>query len=103
MNETLQIIIGILLLIGVFLFSRVVMGWRIRRACQQILKDLESKSAFDPFSAVELPYAKVRFINIGLRDFRPKALQYMIQNEVIGITDSGRYYLKPAWKNVRQD
>jgi hypothetical protein len=103
MSETLQIILGIVLLIGVFLFSRVVMGWRIRRACQQILKDLESRDAFDPFSAVELPYAKAKFINIGLRDFRPKALQYMLQHEVVGLTEAGRYYLKPAWKNVRRD
>lgn len=103
MGETLQIFVGIALLIGVFLFSRVVMGWRIRRACVQILKDLEAKGAFDPFSAVELPYAKARFINIGLRDFKPKALQYMLQHDVVGITDAGHYYLKPAWKNVRRD
>jgi len=103
MGEGLQIFVGIVLLIGVFLFSRVVMGWRIRRACQQILADLESKGAFDPFSAVELPYSKVKFINIGLRDFRPKALQYMLQHDVVGLTEAGRYYLKPAWKNVRRD
>ena len=103
MSENVQIVIGILLLVGVFLFSRVVMGWRIRRACQQILKDLQSREAFDPFTAVELPYSRVRYINIGLRDFRPKALQYLLQHEVVGITEAGGYYLKPAWKNVRQD
>jgi hypothetical protein len=103
MSENLQIVFGIILLVGVFLFSRVVMGWRIRRACQLIIKDLRSKDAFDPISAVELPYAKVRYLNIGLRDFRPKALQYMIQHDVVGLTESGRYYLKPAWKNVSQD
>jgi hypothetical protein len=103
MTESMQVIVGIILLVGVFLFSRVVMGWRIRRACQQVLKDLQAREAFDPFSAVELPYAKVRYINIGLRDFRPKALQYLLQHEVVGITDKGWYYLKPAWKQVRQD
>ena len=99
----MHIVIGIILLVGVFLFSRVVMGWRIRRACQYILKDLQARDAFDPFSAVELPYAKIRYINIGLRDFRPKALQYLLQHDVVGLTEKGRYYLKPAWKNVRQD
>ena len=99
----MEIIIGIILLAGAFILSRVVMGWRIRRACQQILKDLQGKDAFDPFTAVELPYARTRIFNIGLRDFRPKALVYLIQHEVVGLTESGKYYLKPAWKNVRQD
>lgn len=37
---------------------------------------------------------------IGMKDYRPKAVQYMIANHIIGMTDRGKYYLKD--KSVRR-
>ena len=94
MSETTQIILGICLLIGVYLLTRRVNAWRIKRAFFVIIKDLERQEAFDPSSAVKLPYAKAALFRFGTRDFRPKALEYLIQGDIVGVTEGGEYYLK---------
>ena len=70
----------------------------MRQTYLSIVKDLEKNEALDPFSAIKLPYAKKGMFRIGMRDYRPKAIQYMIGNNIIGMTGSGKYYLKD--KNV---
>ncbi|MCG2779273.1 MAG: hypothetical protein L6406_26670 [Desulfobacterales bacterium] len=75
----------------------------MRQTYLSIVKDLEQKGALDPSSAIELPYAKKGVFRIGIRDYRPKAIQYMIANNIIGMTDSGKYYLKDkgvGWINA---
>lgn len=99
MSETSQIILGICILIAVYILTRRVQVWRIKRAYNLIIWDLEQKGAVDPSSAVELPYAKVSMFRISVRDYRPKALEYLISSNIIGVTDSGKYYLKD--KKVR--
>jgi hypothetical protein len=94
MSETMEIIIGILVLIGVYMLTRRVNAWRIKRAFSAIIKDLDRQKAFDPSSAVKLPYAKGSLFRFGTRDFRPKALQYLIQGDIVGVTEGGEYYLK---------
>ena len=84
MSETVQIILGLILLVGVYVFTQAVVGWRIRRASKTILRDLDFKKAFDPATAIELPYAKRNIFRIGLRDFRPKAVQVLVQADARG-------------------
>ena len=94
MSETVQIIIGLILLVGVYIFTQAIVGWRIRRTSRSILRDLDYKKAFDPAAAIELPYAKRNIFKIGLRDFRPKAVSALVQADVVGMTAAGKYYLK---------
>ncbi|MGD2126897.1 MAG: hypothetical protein PVG99_12510 [Desulfobacteraceae bacterium] len=94
MSETSQIIIGVCALIAVYMLTRKVNAWRIQRAFVTIIRDLERQSAFDASSAVELSYAKVGLFRFGTRDFRPKALQYLVSSGVVGVADGDRYYLK---------
>jgi len=94
MSETSQIILLICLLIIVYVLTRKVHTWRIKRAYIYIIKDLEQQGAIDPTSAIELPYAKTGVFRFGMRDFRPKAIEYLIVSNIIGMTESGRYYLK---------
>ena len=94
MSEFNQIISGILLLILVFVLTRKISAWRIKRALFAIMKDLEGMGAVDPGSAVALPYAKTSLFRFGARDFRPKALEYLISSGAVGVTDDGRFYLK---------
>ena len=70
MSETAQIILGVLFLVVVFILTRIGMVWRIRRAGMFVVKDLENRGALEPDSAVDLPYARVRLIRMGMRDFR---------------------------------
>ena len=99
MNEPMQIILGLILLVGVFILSRYVMGWKIRNACKFILTDLENRNAFDPENAAELPYMRKSVLKVGLRDYRPKALEYMVHAGIVKVNPEGKYYLKPGWKD----
>jgi len=90
----MQIIFAICVLIAVYMLTRKVNAWRIKRAYLRIIKDLEKKEAFTPSSATALPYAKDTMFRVGVRDFRPKALQFLIASNIVGVTEAGTYYLK---------
>jgi hypothetical protein len=94
MSETAQIIFGILLLVGVYILTQMVVGYRIKRAARGVVRDLDFKKAYSPESAIELPYAKTNIFRIGLRDFRPRAVSALVQGGIIAQTAAGRYFLK---------
>ena len=93
MSETIQIIIGIGILICLIVLSRRFMAWRIRRAFIMIVADLKRKEAFDIQSAVDLSYAKNSLFKVGLRDYRPMAVKQLMQENVVGVTPAGTYFL----------
>jgi hypothetical protein len=94
MSEFNQIITAISLLILVYLLTRKVNTWRIKRAYMGIIKDLEKREAFDETSAIALPYVSQSIFRVGMRDFRPKALQFLVASDIVGVTQAGKYYLK---------
>jgi len=100
MSETVQIIIGIILLVGVYILTQMVVGYRIKRAARGIVRDLDFKKAYNPESAIELPYAKSNLFRIGLRDFRPKAVAALVQAGAIAQTAAGRYFLTKRSKEL---
>ncbi len=99
MTEASRIILLICILIIVYVLTRKVHAWRIKRAYIYIIKDLEQQGAVDPSSAIELPYAKIGVFRFGMRDYRPKAIEYLIASNVIGMTESGGYYLMDQKQN----
>ena len=94
MPEFVQIILGIIFLAVVYILTRYGIANMIRRTATLIMQDLERREAFDPGSAVDLPYAKPQYFRFGLRDYRPKALQSLVQGGIIGKTETNKYYLK---------
>ena len=92
-SETWEIIIGICVLIGVYILTRRYHAWRMARAYNVIVKDLEQKEAMDPSSAVDLPYSRQNIFRMGTRDYLPKMLQYMTAHNIVGVTADGRHYL----------
>jgi len=93
MSTTLQHILALLLVAGVFVLTRLAVGWKMKRAAAGIVGDLRRRGALDFHSAVDLEYAKPQWLRLGLRDYRPKALQALVQHGVVGLTESGKYYL----------
>jgi hypothetical protein len=93
MNETVEIIVGIGVLVGVYILTRHFHSWRFSRAYVFIINDLKKRGALNPASAVELPYAKKSILRMGTRDYRPKALEHLAIKQIIGMTETGRYYL----------
>lgn len=94
MSETTEIIVGAVVLIGVYILTRRFHAWRLKRTYLFIIRDLKAQEAFSPFTAVTLPYSKVRLFRIGTRDYRPRALQHLTMSDIVGQTPEGKYYLK---------
>ncbi len=94
MSQGAQVIIGIFVLVGVFMLKIMFNDWRVKIYYFFIVEDLKVRGALDPQSAVELPYDRRPVFRMGMRDFRPQALQDMISNNFVEVTDSGKYYLK---------
>jgi hypothetical protein len=93
MSETLNTILLILFVIGGLFISLRISGWKMKKAGEFIMQDLREKKAFDPASAVELPYEKSSLFNFSLRDYRPQALQELVKQGVVQIQEEGRYFL----------
>ena len=93
MSEFIQIILGIIFLAIVYILTRYGIAHRIRHTAALVMQDLERQEAFDPGSAVDQPYAKPQYFRFGLRDYRPKALDSLIQAGIIEKTETEKYYL----------
>jgi hypothetical protein len=100
MSEALQIIIGAVALITVYILTQLIIGYRISRAARKVIHDLQQREAYDPITAVELPYAKTKLFRVGLRDFRPPAVQALVQVKILSQTHAGKYYLKRPVQDV---
>ena len=96
MSETVQILIALCVLGGLYVLSRKFHTWRIEQTYALIIKDLKRRKALDPSAAVELPFTRRDTFRVGLKDYRPKALEYLIFSNIVGRTESGRYYLKKS-------
>lgn len=94
MSETLQIVLGVCVLVAVFVLTRYIVARKFQRASWSIVRQLEAKGAMDPASAVDLPYRAPSMLRIGLRDYYGKSLDYMVREGIIGKTETGRYYLR---------
>ncbi len=103
MSETFKAIVLVLFVIGGLFLALRVTGWKMKKAGDIILRDLRQKKALDPASAVELPYAKSSLFHVGLRDYRPQALQELIKQDVVRFLEGGRYYLREGHKLDRSD
>lgn len=94
MSEYIQMFIVICILFLVVMLTRRFHAWKLKRAYFSIVKDIKAKKAFDPKTAVDLPYARRPMFRVGLRDLRPLALEHLLQDDIVAVTDDGEYYLK---------
>lgn len=93
MPESIELIISILLLGAALILSRQFHVWKIKKAYLRIIEDLKSRQAYNPESAIALPYANRSVLRIGLRDHRPAALKSLVAENIVGATQDGRYYI----------
>jgi hypothetical protein len=70
MPESIQIIIGILVVLIVYILCMLGTGWWTRHVCLDIIRELEGKGTLNAPTAV--PYDKITYFKIGYRDYRPK-------------------------------
>ena len=94
MSDTAELILGVCILLGVITLIRRYNAWRVKRAMVFIVEDLKARNAYTPESAIDLPYAKRSVLKMGVRDHRPMALDHLAFDNIVGLTDEGKYYLK---------
>jgi len=78
MSETLQIIVGIILLVGVYILTQMVVGYRISVPPKILPGNSTSKRPMMMHRPLICPMQD-QHVRIGLRDFRPKAINVMVQ------------------------
>lgn len=94
MNEMFQLILGVAALTGVYLLARKFQVWKVKRTYAFILRGLKERGALDPSSAIKLPYLKSSILRMGIRDYRPMAMEHLVSNGIVGTTEDGSYYVK---------
>jgi hypothetical protein len=93
-NGLFILLVVILAILGFFVLPRI----RVRRAVNQVMAVFERNNALDVRSAKtvdELGLRPPTFLDgmLRMRDFKPYALQILMQTEVVRQTDAGRLYL----------
>jgi hypothetical protein len=94
MSQNTKTLLMVLLTIVAFFLALLIAGWRLKKACDFIIRDLKEKKAFDPASSVALPYSIGTAFRIGLKDYRPGALKQLLKQDVVRSLEGGRYYLR---------
>lgn len=94
MSQHINILLMVLFLIAAFFLATLFAGLRVKKACDFIIRDLSEQKAFDPDSAVALPYCTKTAFNFGLRDYRPGALKQLITQDIVRLLPDGRFYLR---------
>jgi hypothetical protein len=98
MSETVKTIIMIFVALGAIFLALRIAGWKMKKACDFIIRDLRERKALDPASAVTLPYMKSSMLNIGMKDYRPRALEELVKLDAVRVLEGGRYYLREGHK-----
>ena len=94
MTEEIKLVLAVALLVAVYLLTRRVNTWRAKRAMDKVIRILEQAGARDASSAIPLSRAGGGLLSMGVRDFRPRAVQTLLAAGVMGKTREGKYYLR---------
>ncbi len=89
----MQHVIGFIMLAAVFVGTRYIIGWKMKRAAEWIVADMKRQGAIAPEKAIVLPYVRPDWLKFGLRDYRRKTVMSMIQAGLVVPTEEGKYYL----------
>lgn len=87
----------ILLLVAVFVIIVFVFlyigGLAVRRACFQIIAEMEQARAFKESRAVYIQDERKNVFRVGTKNIRPKALNLLIADGIVIKAGNGKYYL----------
>jgi hypothetical protein len=100
MSQTAKTWLMVLIAIAAFILANIIAGRRMKKAADFIILDLKEKKAFDQASAVALPYSKGTAFRIGLKDYRPGALQQLLKYDVVRLQEGDRYYLRDSQQKI---
>jgi len=98
MDESTRAII-MLVLVMLLLIALAFLGsaFLMRRAIKAVIKMFQAQEAFTPETAKtedELGFKRRSFIQFkAMRDYKPTALQFLMRNNIVQMTDDGRLFI----------
>jgi hypothetical protein len=96
-QQTSAVILLILIMLLLIFVAFVASNMLMKRAIRDVLKMFRKGEAFSPETAKfqdEIGFKKRSFIQFkALRDYKPTALQLLISNNIVGVTEEGKVYL----------
>jgi hypothetical protein len=78
---------------GTIAIGKHFLSWKLSKVSAEIARELRGKGALGPFTAVDLSLPNQRFTLFGLTDYRSMALKYMVEDNIVGKTWQGKFYL----------
>lgn len=96
MSENIQAFVAIIIVICAFGMTRRIMAWLIHKSAVAVVNDLRALGAFDSETAVDPAGIITRGQKFGFRNYRAKAMEGLVTHGFVGVTEDGRYFLKPS-------
>jgi hypothetical protein len=78
---------------GAIAIAKHFLSWKLSKVSVEIARELEGKGALGPLTAVDLSLPKRRFTLFGVTDYHSMALKYMVEENIVGKTWQGKFYL----------
>ncbi len=95
--DSIALVLLLFLMAALFFISTRISIYMTKRAICKVVNIFRTNDAVDPSSAMPLGTMglsdRPRLFSFGLRDYKPYAIQALVQAQVIQTTVDGRYYL----------
>ncbi len=94
-NDWIVLVLVIILMLAIMIF---LPRWLVLRAMRKVLKTLRKQNAVDAKSAKPAEQFGAAPPNLWdrmfkMRDYRPQALQQLVQLQIVSMTPDGKYYI----------
>jgi hypothetical protein len=99
MSNAHEYILLFMLLMGMYYLAVLLAGWMFKRAILEVMERFRQHSASSRTGAKSIEQLGLQPLNIFerilrvRRDYKPQALQFLIQQEIIDVTPDNRLYL----------
>jgi hypothetical protein len=89
----LQIFLLFVIFVVIVFFFLYMGGLAVRRACFQIIAEMEEARAFKESRAIYIQDERQNFFRVGTKNIRPRALNLLIADGLVIKAGNGKYYL----------
>ncbi|HON58868.1 MAG TPA: hypothetical protein PLT45_04970 [Smithella sp.] len=96
MSLYLQIILLVVIFAAIVFIFLYIGGLALRRACFQIVAEMEQAGAFKESRAIDIQDERKNFFRVGTKNIRPRALNLLMADGIVIKTNNGKYFLDRA-------
>ncbi len=89
----LQIFLLVVVFVVIVFIVLYMGGLAVRRACLQIIAEMEKARAFKESRAIYIQDERKNFFRVGIKNIHPRALNLLIADGLVIRAGNGKYYL----------